>query len=534
MDKNNDINISSSINNNQISWRCKICRELPKYAAFYLQQREKEKDILHNEKQQRTDMIIAKYYYSLLHLLDDIHEDLQCPNPDYDESEKNEKCLTSECFDFYRGVYNSYADILTSEMMLSKCNIMCDICAVLPYTIFADLNMVANNMHIDELWATQKLELEKIITEYYLSKFSSCPKLDQCPNIIDRIELIRSFQILEDYLKTKNHAKLCANVSNWNQCGAIDKIFCSRVKLTLRDFAEVRDILPKELEGKKLIYLDFGMYQLYEDNLFSCTDMDAYSNMYQNQFIYSPTHMEEVCRMNDDSCEKIRRETISKVCNNFEILPTSESLEFRFEPVESCYARAKKHLQMNQQAEALECAAFETLEERTMDLAGWDIEKMIKLKKEISNLSIEEILDSNNKTIDNTILHKISFFICKTTVLPESLKNYGSKNRSFYEIRSAIRQLYMLMNALGYHKNKVERRTKFTIGALYPNYDPKFYRTVRSGFYDMDHITYASNCDYFVTCDKTLSLQAFEIFRYLGVSTYVLYYNKNTSTIELV
>lgn len=76
--------------------------------------------------------------------------------------------------------------------------------------------------------------------------------------------------------------------------------------------------------------------------------------------------------------------------------------------------------------------------------------------------------------------------------------------------------LFILMNALGYHRNKIEKRTKFTYKAFYPTYDREFYRTIRSGFYDVDHICYASKCNYFVTCDYALSSQAMEIYRYLG------------------
>ena len=82
------------------------------------------------------------------------------------------------------------------------------------------------------------------------------------------------------------------------------------------------------------------------------------------------------------------------------------------------------------------------------------------------------------------------------------------------------------MNALGYHRNKIEKRTKFTYKAFYPTYDREFYRTIRSGFYDVDHICYASKCNYFVTCDYVLSSQAMEIYRYLGCKTNVIYCEK--------
>lgn len=65
-----------------------------------------------------------------------------------------------------------------------------------------------------------------------------------------------------------------------------------------------------------------------------------------------------------------------------------------------------------------------------------------------------------------------------------------------------------------------------TYKAFYPTYDREFYRTIRSGFYDVDHICYASKCNYFVTCDYALSSQAMEIYRYLGCKTNVIYCEK--------
>lgn len=74
-----------------------------------------------------------------------------------------------------------------------------------------------------------------------------------------------------------------------------------------------------------------------------------------------------------------------------------------------------------------------------------------------------------------------------------------------------------------YGQRKIEKRTKLTHRAFYPTYGHEFYRTIRSGFYDVDHLSYASKCDYFVTCDRTLSLQATEIYRYLGYETRVIF-----------
>lgn len=55
-----------------------------------------------------------------------------------------------------------------TEKGLNQINLRCDICSVLPYTIFSDLEMIAKNMHSDDMEKTQKLEIEAVIADYYL------------------------------------------------------------------------------------------------------------------------------------------------------------------------------------------------------------------------------------------------------------------------------------------------------------------------------------------------------------------------------
>ena len=42
-----------------------------------------------------------------------------------------------------------------TEKGLNQINLRCDICSVLPYTIFSDLEMIAKNMHSDDMEKTQ-------------------------------------------------------------------------------------------------------------------------------------------------------------------------------------------------------------------------------------------------------------------------------------------------------------------------------------------------------------------------------------------
>lgn len=82
MSENFNSHIACEGTDNDINWVCKVCKDLPNYAGMYLYQREREKNQLKNVKDRRADLILLKYYYALLHLLDKIHELHECPNPE--------------------------------------------------------------------------------------------------------------------------------------------------------------------------------------------------------------------------------------------------------------------------------------------------------------------------------------------------------------------------------------------------------------------------------------------------------------------
>lgn len=527
MDEKHESNIpSSDRTDTSINWTCKICKDLPNYAGGFLCLREREKNKMQSDNEQRAELILLKYFYALLHLLDDIHTLPECPKPERPASKSaGLKCPNPEHFDRYRKMYNTYANILMFEKGLENFNLKCDICAGLPYALFNDLDMIAKNIHSNFIEESQKLELDEIVTDYYLDRHGSCELWGECPTGVNWLELMHGVQCLKKYIKTKDRKALQIQLSNWNRARATDSILNIGLKTTPKDF-QTQDIPSCMLEGKTLVYLDFGIYQLYEGSEVFRLKLDGYVDINKIQLVYSPTHMEEVCRMNNFAFERKRLDNITKICNAHEVLPVDEYLKIVIEPEEVCFARAKKLQNLNDCAEESECARFEALEEQTCSLLGWNQKEMEKYRKAISKLSWIEVVDPQNAVINNESINRVFCQICGSPALLEEFRDYSKKERTFAETREAIRLLYMLMNAIGYHRNKIEKRTKFTHEALYPTYDRKFYRTIRSGFYDVDHLCYASKCDYFFTCDYALSLQAMEIYRYLGCETHVIYCEK--------
>lgn len=399
MSENFNSHIACEGTDNDINWVCKVCKDLPNYAGMYLYQREREKNQLKNVKDRCADLILMKYYYALLHLLDKIHELHECPNPENDVPKyADRKCSIPECFVYYRYIYNTYASILMTEKGLNQINLRCDICSVLPYTIFSDLEMIAKNMHSDDMEKTQKLEIEAVIADYYLEAVGFCEQWDECPSGVDWLELIKSVQLLRKYLEKKDRKELQISLNEWNRVRSIDNILNTEIKTTCRDF-QTKNIPLCVLEKKTLVYMDFGVYQLYESNEVFHTQLYNYAEMDEIQFVYSPTHMEEVCRMDNSIFEGKRRDNISKICSNCEVLPVRDGcLKILTEPVEVCFDRAKKLQVLNQYAEESECATFETLEEKTCGLLRWDEKEVETHRKEISTSKVR-----NEMIIDDVI-----------------------------------------------------------------------------------------------------------------------------------
>lgn len=296
MSENFNSHIACEGTDNDINWVCKVCKDLPNYAGMYLYQREREKNQLKNVKDRRADLILLKYYYALLHLLDKIHELHECPNPENDVPKyADRKCSTPECFVYYRYIYNTYASILMTEKGLNQINLRCDICSVLPYTIFSDLEMIAKNMHSDDMEKTQKLEIEAVIADYYLEAVGSCEQWDECPSGVDWLELIKSVQLLRKYLEKKDRKELQISLNEWNRVRSIDNILNTEIKTTCRDF-QTKNIPLCVLEKKTLVYMDFGVYQLYESNEVFHTQLDNYAEMDEIQFVYSPSFIAYECK----------------------------------------------------------------------------------------------------------------------------------------------------------------------------------------------------------------------------------------------
>ena len=99
----------------------------------------------------------------------------------------------------------------------------------------------------------------------------------------------------------------------------------------------------------------------------------------------------------------------------------------------------------------------------------------------------------------------------------KGLDMFKEGDNNFQRLRAAIVSMAGLLNVLGLHGDKIAKKNDAS--ATYPIYHRKSFRTIRSGYYDNDHLSFASKCTYFVTTDTLLYEKAKEIYGFLGIST---------------
>lgn len=224
---------------------------------------------------------------------------------------------------------------------------------------------------------------------------------------------------------------------------------------------------------KPCVYFDFNISDRMEKEF----PKGSFSyNKSKFDVFYSPIHLEEVYRMDDDEFRNERIQTIRELTDCHLILNIDSKLsKFTEEPCYS-YKRVLRNLGISK---AVENA-------RTVEIKKRDV-----LKKENITLA---------KTINNA---KDVFDIIPNEEINFSIQNLNTEP----EIRNAIYSLYRLLDLYSYKRDSKER-------------------TVRSSIYDIEHLVYATACDYFVTEDKNLRSRAEQIYRKISIKTKVVNYNE--------
>ena len=224
--------------------------------------------------------------------------------------------------------------------------------------------------------------------------------------------------------------------------------------------------------NKIKFYLDFNIIDSIEKDF---SDGSFYVNDDYDIF-YSPIHLEEVYRMNDDECRDRRIAIIRKLSKKHEVLNIDDKLTFVTEDLIYPYYRVLRNIGISQ---AVENA-------RTVEIKKRDI-----FYKE--NVNKAKTINNSEDVFSEIPVEEIDF----------EYENLTKEN----DIRNAIFSLYRLLDDYSYYRDSKKR-------------------TVKSSIYDIEHLIYASCCDYFITKDKKLKHRAEQIYKKMKLTVKILDYEE--------
>lgn len=450
-----------------------------------------------------------KNYYRLSNIFDVLHEDCN---------------ICRVCF--VKGEYSMVVEslkavLLKNRVELNNENMKCDICKVLHAEIFVLLDMMCN---IDSSLESVSSLYDELQYQGFLADITETV-FGKCYNCGRNIDYYHTRNILSRFLENRNVESLKQEVHAWKVISTNDDIINAANKVARNSFKTVQKI---GYIDKSTIYLDFNIFDVYEknDDFKQLLNSTKAKGVYQ--FVYSPIHMEEICRMDNNEFEAKRFESIHKLTDKVEVLQYDGVLTFCTEDLNDCFDRAKRCSEINSQAEVKNCIHNE---ERSLffdKYTGELYSKMINessLLEMINNISKSDAGKKIKEELPNEVeLNEILRGVCFLSCEIKDFKNLYSENITYSELRTAINSISHIFNVLGYNSDKVSKKNEEL--SAYPVYRKDKYRTVRSNTYDVNHLCYATRCSYFVTNDKKLLKRAKEIYNYIGCKTKVISYDE--------
>lgn len=456
----------------------------------------------------KSNLLELKNYYRLSNIFDIINENCnECIN----------KKRYSRSIELLKDV------LLKNGVELNNSNKKCDICRVLPNEIFILLDMTCNIYSTLEKLDSLYEELQYQESLLYLSELAF-GKCNNCDNFIDYYHNIK---LLSKFLENKNIDLLKQEVYEWKLISANDYIINAANKVFTNGFKTIHKI---GFIDKSTIYLDFNIFDKYEKNSDFKFLLDSAKEKGIYKFVCSPTHMEEICRMNNNEYEAERLKSIYKLTDGVEIISYNGILTFCTEDLNECLVRAKKYSEMNNEAEGKNCIHVDEQSLFYNKYSSETFSKMINQSSllEMINNSSEDNIDKKrkeelpNESEINKIMHKVCFHSYKI----KDFQNIYSENITYTNLHNAINSIFHIFNVLGYNSDKLTKKNDMSV--RYPVFDKKYYRTIRSSIYDVNHVCYATKCNYFISNDKKLCKRAKEIYNFIGCKTKVITYDELT------
>lgn len=389
----------------------------------------------------------------------------------------------------------------------------CDICKILPCEFFSLLDRACSLRDAKDIdFMFEELKYHSTLAFIYEKYIGKCTECDEC------VEYIACLKFLCDYLENQNLQKLQQDVYYWKMARNNDEIWSSADALDMDENIPWTDV---DLKDKIKVYLDFNVYQRYEDDDNVKEFMETLTKQENVAIVYSGTHLEEIMRMGAEEYKTKRIESIQKLTGGkIAVVGVDQKTVIRIQDIQKRFQHAKKYWKMNAAAEERECIQIEAREQ--LCLHEFDENQ----EKAIGSSSLHKILTNINKSgkkkikelPDEEYLNKVLRYV---GIGDKSIRDYmdvlGDEKKEFSEVRTSIVSIAELLNILGLHGDKIIKKTD--PGAVYPIYHKDSFQKIRSGYYDNDHLAFATECTYFVTTDNTLYMKAQEIYRFLGVET---------------
>lgn len=474
--------------------RCDICNLLVQY--FKILFTEFGNSEANSDAKMATLLEMKCYYWLIKAYSDEFLKDCDC---DYSKGLRN--------------IQKSLKAIFIKEKIVLDVNKKkCDICKILPCEIFALLDGACSLHDVKDLDSmVKKMEYHVVLAFLYDELIGKCMKCSEY------VEYISCLQFLCDFIESRNQQKLQNDVFFWKMARNNDEIWNCSEALNMDQNIECTEV---DLENHITVYLDFNVYQRYESD---DKVKEFFKTLIQQDnidIIYSGTHLEEVLRMGRKECETRRINSIQELTGGkIAVVGKDKKTTICIQDINQRLNQVMKYLEMNIAAEERECIVAEAREKLCLHEFTEQQDKAIgssSLREILSNLNQygkkNELLPSEEDI--NKILQYVGNGNRNIREYMDALQNQG---KEFIEMRTMIVSIATLLNILGLHGDKIKKKTDSN--AVYPIYCKDSFRTIRSGYYDNNHLVFATGCTYFVTTDDTLCKKAKEIYDFLGVDT---------------
>jgi hypothetical protein len=319
-------------------------------------------------------------------------------------------------------------------------------------------------------------ELARNIYGKLVSASTSFPIL--CMNCVICYDLYFHMELLDGLFSEKVTLKEARQrIQAWKYSKYTD--FANK---SLKDAGRGKFARTPATTSKNIIYPDQNIFSLFVNNEEVRENILRIKSNGSIQFVYSPSHLEEVHKIDESKQQRVFLKAITEITENISLQPAIDDTISLF----------------------TEDPAYPLDREAASSLATEAVELIKTLKDEDRFLYFEKYNDDNHRKLiasNIAIFDSLSsddfstiMFVCASNNL---YKEQFKGLRAHSDIRNAIYALHDALDLLSFKREKSER-------------------TTRSSVHDVEHLIYAAKSSTFITNDKRLKARASQIYSFLG------------------